>query len=125
MTEDISSMMRLAVTLTLAAVVITSAIFMNMVITPNLYKFTDKYVDTVNSTNTTFIADLSRKDKIGAPTVYKTLYRLESYTKIESITFKDGTSTTDLKELLNRPDASVNVKIVDEGNIYKITIKEV
>lgn len=134
MSEDVSQQVRLAVTIVLAAMCITTTASLLMIGSIMLADFTDNYVRTANMQNTSAFNALNNSTTpISTPVVYRILEEKRSVIVEVRITWKNGTTviadTYDEIEdavagLLKSPEKSVNVVCKERSNGYYITVTE-
>ena len=126
MTEDVSATYRLAITVSLLSMLMSSVVNLAIIGDNILQNFTATYISAVHSVDTTVISSINNASSVAAPTAYKIIEERSGAVKSVRIKYSNGTVTYDYKTLLENADKSVEVEFKQAGSgMYTVEIEEV
>lgn len=131
MTEEVSSQIRLSVTITLLASVIAVVAAILTMWVGVMQSFADRYVDANNQVFSTVIMEMQGKDSIEAPVIYKVAMESDQVSLINilnaddsvamSFDFTDAQIEKQLKYFINNANKRYKVRVdVREGYVLSL-----
>jgi len=131
MTEEVSSQIRLSVTITLLASVIAVVAAILTMWVGVMQSFADRYVDANNQVFSTVIMEMQGKDSIEAPVIYKVAMESDQVSLIKilnaddsvamSFDFTDAQIEKQLKYFINNANKRYRVRVdVREGYVLSL-----
>lgn len=131
MTEEVSSQIRLSVTITLLASVIAVVAAILTMWVGVMQSFADRYVDANNQVFSTVIMEMQGKDSIEAPVIYKVAMESDQVSLIKilnaddsvamSFDFTDAQIEKQLKYFINNANKRYKVRVdVREGYVLSL-----
>ena len=134
MTEEVSSQIRLSVTITLLASVVAVVAAILTMWVGVMQSFADRYVDANNQVFSTVIMEMQGKDSIEAPVIYKVARESDQVSLIKilnaddsvamSFDFTDAQIEKQLKYFINNANKRYKVR-VDVRDGYVLSLWEV
>lgn len=131
MTEEVSSQIRLSVTITLLASVVAVVAAILTMWVGVMQSFADRYVDANNQVFSTVIMEMQGKDSIEAPVIYKVAMESDQISLIKilnaddsvamSFDFTDAQIVKQLKYFINNATKRYKVRVdVREGYVLSL-----
>lgn len=131
MTEEVSSQIRLSVTITLLASVVAVVAAILTMWVGVMQSFADRYVDANNQVFSTVIMEMQGKDSIEAPVIYKVAMESDQVSLIKilnaddsvamSFDFTDAQIEKQLKYFINNANKRYKVRVdVREGYVLSL-----
>lgn len=134
MTEEVSSQIRLSVTITLLASVVAVVAAILTMWVGVMQSFADRYVDANNQVFSTVVMEMQGKDSIEAPVIYKVVMESDQVSLIKilnaddsvamSFDFTDAQIEKQLKYFINNANKRYKVR-VDVRDGYVLSLWEV
>ena len=131
MTEEVSSQIRLSVTITLLASVVAVVAAILTMWVGVMQSFADRYVDANNQVFSTVVMEMQGKDSIEAPVIYKVVMESDQVSLIKilnaddsvamSFDFTDAQIEKQLKYFINNANKRYKVRVdVREGYVLSL-----
>lgn len=131
MTEEVSSQLRLSVTITLLASVVAVVAAILTMWVGVMQSFADRYVDANNQVFSTVIMEMQGKDSIEAPVIYKVAMESNQISLIKILNaddsvamlfdFTDAQIGKQLKYFINNANKRYKVRVdVREGHVLSL-----
>lgn len=126
MVEEFSQTLRLGVSMVMLSIIITVVINLTIMGTNLLDEYSEEVSTVIVSTPDVSLVSLNNVSSLGAPTAYKLICSCLGAIDQLTITFADGTTTSDYKILLKHAEKNVRVTVLSNGvGSYEVLVKEV
>ena len=126
MAEDISSLARLSITLTMLATLLLVTISLAVTGTQVLGGYTERFVAAMNNAKITALLSLNQVQDVGGAVAYRFLEEQLSNIASLEIVYLDGTITDDHKSLLKNAEKRISIYTeVSATGSCRILAKEV